>query len=90
MLDTASFFKSLKMKWIKKLLEKDDANWKILPNYFLKEFGNNFLVFNMNLSHIKNIKHFNSISMPGFYTDIIETWLEIKQGENANCDEIET
>ena len=89
MLDTASFFKSLKIKWIKKLLEKDDANWKILPNYFLKEFGNNFLVFNMNLGHIKNIKHFNSISMPGFYTDIIETWLEIKQGEKAKIETFE-
>ena len=56
MLDTASIFKSLKIKWIKKMLEKDDANWKILPNYFLKEFGNDFLIFNMNLGHIKNMK----------------------------------
>ena len=71
------------------MLEKDDANWKILPNYFLKEFGNDFLIFNMNLGHIKNMKKINSVPLPLFYTDIIETWLEIKQGDQGKIETFE-
>ena len=34
MCDTTSFFKSLKIKFVKSLLKCDEANWKILPSYF--------------------------------------------------------
>ena len=44
-------------------------------------FGENFLIFKMNLDKLKHIETSRSFSIPEFYTDIIETWLEIK---NAN------
>ena len=79
MCDTNSFFKSLKFKWIKMLIDKTDANWKILPNYFLEIFGENFLIFNMNLENLKSIKNYNTRFIPSFYLDIINTWLQINQ-----------
>ena len=81
MCDTTSFFKSLKLKFIKSLLKSEEANWKILPCYFLNMFGENFLIFKMNLDKLKHIENSRTFSIPDFYTDIIETWLEIK---NAN------
>ena len=80
MLDTESFFRSLKIKWIKTLLNKEEANWKILPKYFLNVFGNDFLIFQMNLHNIKNIKNIENIFIPDFYKDLIETWICIKKG----------
>ena len=87
MCDTASFFKSLKLKWIKSLLNVEEANWKILPNYFLNVFGENFLIFYMNLDKLKHIENINTFFIPDFYTDIIQTWLEIK---NVNIQPITT
>ena len=79
MLDTESFFRSLKIKWIKTLLNKEEANWKILPNYFLNIFGKDFLIFHMNLCHIKNIKNIENLFIPDFYKDLIENWLHSKK-----------
>jgi hypothetical protein len=78
MCDTTSFFKSLKMKFIQSLLKCEEANWKILPKYFLNGFGENFLIFKMNLDKLKHIENCKMSSIPEFYIDIIETWLEIK------------
>jgi hypothetical protein len=53
MCDTTSFFKSIKLKFVKSLLNDEEANWKILPNYFLNVFGKDFLIFYMNLDKLK-------------------------------------
>ena len=59
-------------------MKGEEANWKILPNYFLNVFGEKFLIFKMNLDKLKNIENSRTFSIPEFFTDIIETWLEIK------------
>ena len=89
MLDTESFFRSLKIKWIKTLLNKEEANWKILPNYFLNIFGKDFLIFHMNLCHIKNIKNIGNLFIPDFYKDLIENWLHSKKNKNIESETFE-
>ena len=79
MLDTESFFRSLKIKFIKSLINEEEANWKLLPKYFLNDFGNNFLIFYMNLGQLKNVKNINNLYIPDFYKDLIETWLNAKK-----------
>ena len=79
MCDTNSFFKTLKFKWVKQLLDKTEANWKVLPNFFLEVYGENFLIFNMNLDNLKSVKKYNTRFIPALYLDIINTWLQINQ-----------
>ena len=81
MVDTESFFRSLKIKFIKSLINDEEANWKLLAEYFLNVFGNNFLIFYMNLGSLKNIKNLDNLFIPYFYKDLIETWLHAKKGE---------
>ena len=89
MCDTQSFFDSLKIKWINALKNKEAANWKILPNFFLKCFGENFFIFNMNLDSFKNIKVYNPIYTPEFYVEIIKTWISINQHNSRQQSTIE-
>ena len=79
MCDTHTFFYSLKLKWINNLKIKEAANWKVLPNYFLKNFGEDFFIFQMNLDSLKNIKSYNKSYIPEFYKDIIDTWIHVNQ-----------
>ena len=70
MCDTNSFFISLKINWIKKLTDNQQANWKVIPEYFLKEFGNNFLIFYMNTDTLKDVPNIQNIKP--FYKDILK------------------
>ena len=79
MCDTYTFFNSLKSKWINVLTNKEIANWKVLPNYFLNNFGEDFFIFHMNLDSLKSIKIYNTIHIPDFYKHIINTWICINQ-----------
>jgi hypothetical protein len=36
--------KTLKVKWIKSLISEENANWKIIPKYFLNQYGKNLLI----------------------------------------------
>ena len=84
MCDTSSFFKSLKLKWVKYLLNDDEANWKVLPNFYLSKLGDDFLIFHANLDHLKNIENFNKIDIPDFYRDIVELWLHVNINKTSN------
>ena len=69
------FFISFKLKWIKTLLNQEKANWKILPEYFFKNFGHNFLIFYMNIDNFNQIS--NNTYLPIFYEDIIKCWINV-------------
>ena len=73
--DPNTFFKSLKIKWVKTLINKEKANWKILPEYFMKSFGDNFLIFYMNIDNLKKLPNLNTLSP--FYEDLIQCWIEV-------------
>ena len=73
MCDPNTFFISLKLKWIKTLLTQENANWKILPEYFFKNFGHNFLIFYMNIDNFNQIS--NNTNLPILYEDIVKCWI---------------
>jgi hypothetical protein len=41
MVDINSYFKSLKVSWIKRLLSSETSNWKDIPRKYLDKFGKN-------------------------------------------------
>jgi hypothetical protein len=59
MVDINSYFKSLKVSWVKRLLSSETSNWKVLPRKYLDKFGKKLLIFKMNIDNGKSIENFN-------------------------------
>ena len=78
MVDINSYFKSLKVSWVKRLLSSKTSNWKVIPRKYLDKFGKNWLIFKMNMDNGKSIENFNDI--PEFYKEIINCWVEFGGG----------
>ena len=76
MTDLESHAKTIYITWIKKLTDKTDSQWKVIPHFYLNELSPNLLIFKMNLNNIKQIKQINNI--PIFYQKILQAWIEIK------------
>ena len=80
MIDIKSYIQAIKTKWIQKLLsERSDASWTVIPRYFLNQYGENFLVFYMNIDTFKNLPPMKP-KLPTFYLDIVKTWIEFTHG----------
>ena len=73
MVDMNSFFKSLKVSWVKRLLSSETSNWKVIPRKYLDNFGK------MNIDNGKSIINFNDI--PEFYKETINCWEEFGDGQ---------
>ena len=67
MVDMNSFFKSLKVSWVKRLLSSETSNWKVISRKYLDNFGK------------MNIDNFNDI--PEFYKETINCWEEFGDGQ---------
>jgi len=72
MVDIELTIKSLRLAWIKRLLFRDNCNWKVVPDYFFNKHGGlNFLLrCNYNVKYLRHI--------PTFYRDILIAFDEIK------------
>ena len=86
--DPNTFFKSLKIKWVKTLINNEKANWKILPEYFMKSFGDKFLIFYMNIDNIKKLPNLNALSP--FYEDLVQCWIEVSQESGSKLETFES
>ena len=57
MVDVNSYFKSLKVSWVKRLSSSETSNWNVIPRKYLDKFGEkNWLIFKMNMDNVKTIK----------------------------------
>ena len=57
MIDIELTIKSLRLAWIKRLLFRDNCNWKVVPDYFFNKHGGlNFLLRCNN--DVKYLRHF--------------------------------
>ena len=63
MIDIKLFYKSMTLKWVKYLKSEDNANWKVIPNFFLNQYGKHLLIFNMNIDSLKSL-HPPKIKLP--------------------------
>ena len=88
MCDPNTFFISLKLKWIKTLLTQENANWKILPEYFFKNFGHNFLIFYMNIDNFNQIS--NITNLPIFYEDLVKCWINVHKTSFSEVNNFES
>jgi hypothetical protein len=78
--DIYTLNKTLKLKWINSLTNQITANWKIIPNFFLSQYGKDFLIFNMNTDSLKNLPK-PKLKIPSFYIEIVEHLIELKNCE---------
>ena len=44
MIDLEYFIITIKLKWITALTSADDANWKLIPKYYFRKYGNICLI----------------------------------------------
>lgn len=82
MTDIDCYLNALKLRWILRLLENTEENWAIIPKYFLNKFGQNLLIFRMNIKKVNNVDKQIINSLPEFYQDLIKTWITVKGGES--------
>ena len=52
-----TYVKALQIKWILRLLENSNENWKIIPQKYFENIGENILILNMNLDSFKSLEH---------------------------------
>jgi hypothetical protein len=52
-----TYIKALQIKWILRLLENSNDNWKSIPQKYFENIGENFLIFNMNLDSFKSLEN---------------------------------
>jgi len=81
------FFDSLKLSWIKKLINQDVACWKNIPLYYINKCGMGMTLFNWNcnFSQINEDVCKRTIeSFPNFYNNLVKTWLDTKQLSKGN------
>ena len=68
-----TYIKALQIKWILKLLENNNKNWKIIPQKYFEKIGESFLIFNMNLDSFKSLEHVLTKNIPAFYKELLKT-----------------
>ena len=74
--DIEIYSKTLKLKWLKFLVSNEDANWKVIPKFFLNQYGQDLFILKMNLDSLKSlppVKH----EIPIFYKDLINHFIEV-------------
>lgn len=81
MFHVSSFFDSLKMCWVKKIVDNDIAMWKNIALYNVNKLGIGNDMFNCNCIY-KNVNTdcINIVNMmPYFYLNVIKTWFKTKK-----------
>ena len=66
----------MKLKWLKTLTINDNANWKIIPKFFLNQYGDNFLILKMNIDSLKSLPVVKYV-IPSFYKEILTYHIQI-------------
>jgi hypothetical protein len=79
-----TYIKALQIKWILRLLENGNDNWKIIPQKYFGNIGENFLIFNMNLHSFKSLENELTKNIPAFYKELLKTWITCRGRENKS------
>jgi len=69
---------AIKLKWIISFIHSRSIyNWQCILSFYLNQYGKNVLIFNMNISTLKQlpmVKH----KLPLFYQDLLQHWSSFK------------
>ena len=74
--DVELFSKTLKLKWLKSLTSEEEANWKIIPNFFLNQYGENLLILKMNVDSLKSLPPIQ-YTLSLFYNEILTWYIDL-------------
>ena len=74
MIDFEIMERSLKIAWIKRIIDSEDAAWKVIPNYATCQYGG--LQFLVKCDY--NIKSLNLEYLPEFYHKVLNYWHDSK------------
>ena len=75
MIDFEIMERSLKIAWIKRILENSDASWKAIPNYAVSQLGG--LDFLTKCDYA--LKFLNLERLPNFYRTVLSYWQEFNR-----------
>ena len=75
-----TYIKALQIKWILRLLENSNENWKSIPQKYFEKIGENFLIFNMNLDSFKSLENELTKYTPAFNKELLKTWSTCRGG----------
>ena len=70
--------KSLRLAWLSRLLGDNDDSWKVIPNYYLSEYGG--LQFLLKCNY--NAESINKC-LPNFYRELLQYFQEFKNKTNV-------
>jgi len=65
------------------LLNRDSANWKVIPHFYFDQYGRDFLVFYMDIDVFKNLPKLK-LKIPKFYDDLINIWIGFRNITHVN------
>ena len=68
----ATTMKSLRLAWISRLLGDTDDSWKVIPNYYLSEYGGLQFLLKCNYN-----ADFINIGLPNFYRELLQYFQEL-------------
>lgn len=72
MVDVKQQLEIFRIKWVNRLITSENASWKIIPSFYFDKYGKEFLIFKMNIGNLRNLQ---SLDIPVFYQNILETWV---------------
>lgn len=84
-----NFLNAIKLSWIQRIQTADKANWKLIPLFFFNNYGENSLLFKMQLDKLKSIPNLNK-NMPKFYFELIDTFIKTNNPPNTLPKEFRT
>ena len=56
-------------------MENSNENWKIIPQKYFENIGENFLIFDMNLDSFISLENELTKNIPAFYKELLKTWI---------------
>ena len=78
MININHFMAAIKLKWLISFIHsRSSYNWQCIPSFYLNQYGKNLLIFNMNISTLKQlpmVKH----KLPLFYQGLLQHWFSFK------------
>ena len=84
MIDVDARFTSILIKWAYKMILVEEGNWKLFCNHFLSKFGDDGLIFRMNLD-FKCLKHLlKGKNVPLFYVNVFKAWISYTECDTVN------
>ena len=74
--DVVSHIDMLRISWVKRYCDKNNSNWKIIPNIVFEKYGDQ-LLFVGNMRNINMLP--NTKEIPEFYLQILESWFKLNK-----------